>query len=138
MLFDVVRYALRPPMPGVRDALAALAERHAPIVVTARHSWAAPMTERWLVRHGLRPFLAGVFTNSTRLPAAPYKLLTLRELGVDPPVAGAGSTAPPPARHGIARIYLHDWPRNRGLPYPPTVRVVPSLGVLARELSQRS
>jgi hypothetical protein len=135
MVFDVLRYTVRSPMPGVREALSRLAERHAPIVVTARHSWAAPMTERWLVKHGLRPLLSGVFTNQTRLPPAAYKLLTLRSLDVHSHVEDDGSIALYLARHGIRQVYLHDWPRNRNLPYPSSVRVVSSLTALADELT---
>jgi hypothetical protein len=136
LVFDRVRYALRTPMPGAREALARIAERHRPVLVTARGWWMAPTTERWLVRHGLRPFLGAVYTNQGPLPAAAYKLVTLKKLGIDTHLDDDGSIAYYLARHGLPRVYLQDWPRNRGLPYPPSVRVVASLDALYADLAR--
>jgi hypothetical protein len=133
---DRVRYALRSPMPGACDALARVSEHRRLVVVTARGWWMADATDRWLVRHGLRPFFDAVHTNHSDLPAAVYKLLTLRALGVDCHLDDDGSIAYYLARHGLPRVYLHDWRRNRGLPYPPAVQVVTSLAQLPAHLAR--
>ncbi len=128
--FEIARYSGRRPLPGVREALAALAERRRLLVLSGRRWVVRPLVWRWLARNGLAAYVAEVHLNDAHLPSALFKLYTTQRLGVAEHVDDDGATAYYLARHGLT-VYLCDWPRNRGLPYPPSVRVVPDLGAVA-------
>jgi hypothetical protein len=132
--FEVARYSGRRPLPGVRDALAALAEQRRLVVLSGRRWVVRPLVWRWLRRHGLAPYIADVHLNDAHLPSAQYKLYTLRRLGATEHVDDDGATAYYLASHGGVTVYLCDWPRNRGLPYPASVKVVRGLGGVADRL----
>ncbi len=134
---DALRYTGRRPLPGVREELAALADLRTPVIVTARHARTLPLIRRWLERHGLAPFIQAVYANGTGLPSAHFKLLTLRQHRIVEHVDDDGSIVYYLARHGLRRVYLRDWPRNRGLPYPPNVLVVRSLREVADDIRRR-
>ena len=93
-----------------------------------------PLVWRWLRRHGLAPYIADVHLNDAHLPSAQFKLYTLRRLGATEHVDDDGATAYYLAFHGGVTVYLCDWPRNRGLPYPASVRVVRGLAGVAGAL----
>ncbi|HEY7068111.1 MAG TPA: hypothetical protein VII06_42060 [Chloroflexota bacterium] len=131
---EFARYARRAPLPGVRDALARLATVRRLVVVSGRRWVVRPLVRRWLARHGLDPHVAAIYLNDVALPSAQFKLWTLRRLGIGEHVDDDGATAYYLASHGGVIVYLCDWPRNRGLPYPPGVRPVPSLLALAERL----
>jgi phosphoglycolate phosphatase-like HAD superfamily hydrolase len=132
--FEIARYSGRSPLPGVRGALAALAERRRLVVLSGRRWVVRPLVWRWLRRHGLAPYVAEVYLNDVHLPSAQYKLHTLQYLGATEHVDDDGATAYYLARHGGVTVYLCDWPRHRGLPYPPSVQVVRGLPDVARRL----
>jgi len=131
---EVARYGGRQPLPGVREALARLATVRRLVVVSGRRWVVRPLVRRWLARHGLAAFVADVYLNDVALPSAQFKLWTLRRLGIGEHVDDDGATAHYLASHGAVIVYLCEWPRNRGLPYPPGVRPVPSLLALAYRL----
>jgi hypothetical protein len=131
---EFARYAGRQPLPGVRDALARLATVRRLVVVSGRRWVVRPLVRRWLARHGLAEFVADVYLNDVALPSAQFKLWTLRRLAIGEHVDDDGATAHYIASHSAILVYLCDWPRNRGLPYPPGVEPVPSLLALARRL----
>jgi hypothetical protein len=134
---EVARYLARRPMPEVRDALAELATRRHPVVVSGRSWLVRALVERWLERYGLAPYVAAVYLNDVALPSAQFKLSVLQRLGIGEHVDDDGATALYLARHGIA-VYLCDWPRNRGLPYPTNVQPVRSLLEVPRRLQPAS
>ena len=131
--FEIARYSGRQPLPGVRDALAALAERRRLLVLSGRRWVVRPLVWRWLARNGLAEYVAEVHLNDAHLPSAQFKLYTAQRLGVAEHVDDDGATAYYLARHGLT-VYLCDWPRNRSLPYPPGVRVVRNLAEVPRRL----
>jgi FMN phosphatase YigB (HAD superfamily) len=132
---EVARYTGRRPLPGVREALAALADRRRLFVLSGRRWVVRPLVERWLERYGLAPYVSAVYLNDAYLPSAQYKLHTLQGLGASEHVDDDGATAYYLARHGGITVYLCDWPRNRGLPYPGTVQVVRNLSEVVRYLA---
>jgi hypothetical protein len=131
---EIARYSGRQPLPGVREALAALAEQRRLLVLSGRRWVVRPLVWRWLRRHGLADYVAEVHLNDVHLPSAQFKLYAIRRLGAREHVDDDGATAYDLARHGDVTVYLCDWPRNRGLPYPAGVQVVRGLGEVPRRL----
>ena len=128
---DHLRFDLRRPLPGVREALRALRETHRLVVVTGRRS----SPRHWLRWHGLASPLDGLIFNSTELRSAHYKLAVSEALEAVAHIDDDGPTAQLIAERGSARPILRDWPRNRGLPYHPRVERVADLPALAALLA---
>lgn len=133
--FEVLRYGGRQPLPGVRAAIAELARYRRLVVVSGRRWVVRPLVQRWLARHGLAPYVAAVHLNEVALPSKQFKLWTLQRLGIGEHVDDDGATAYYLASHGAIVVYLCEWPRNRGLAYPPGVQPVRNLAALARRLA---
>ncbi|MBI4492164.1 MAG: hypothetical protein HY690_05165 [Chloroflexi bacterium] len=131
-----LRYGGRRPLPGVAEGLAAMAGRRELVLVTGRSWQARPLIEAWLERHGLRGYFAAIYANNTRLTTAQFKLWMARQLDAQEHVDDDGSIAYYLAHHGLRRVFLRTWWRNRGLPYPPHVIVVGSLVELAEHLAR--
>lgn len=124
---DPVRFDLRRPLPGAREALAELRELRTLLLLTGRRS----PPDRWLRRHGFAPLLDGVVINETPLRSPHFKLEAIAELGASAHIDDDGRTVQLLAQRSQAQPYLRDWPRNRGLPYDDRVRRVADLGALA-------
>jgi hypothetical protein len=135
---EVGRYSRRQPLPGVREAIPELAAVRRLVVVSGRRWVVRPLVRRWLALHGLTDYVADVHLNDVHLPSAQFKLWTLQRLGIGEHVDDDGATAYYLARHSAVVVYLCDWPRNRGLPYPAGVRPVRNLLEVARRLRQQS
>ena len=131
---EFARYGGRQPLAGVREALARLATVRRLVVVSGRRWVVRPLVRRWLARHGLAEYVADVYLNDVALPSAQFKLWTLQRLAIGEHVDDDGATAHYLASHSAVVVYLCDWPRNRGLPYPEGVQPVPSLLALAHRL----
>ncbi|MEE8422328.1 MAG: hypothetical protein V3S31_06080 [Dehalococcoidia bacterium] len=124
---DHLRFDLRRPLHEAKDALEQLSTHRRLVVLTGRRSNPEP----WLRRHGLAAFIDGVAFNDTTSASAHFKLHRLAELGADEHIDDDGPTAQLLAERGAARVYLRDWPRNRGLAYSHAVTRVDDLGALA-------
>ncbi len=120
--WETVRYMGRKPLPGIREGLQALVKVRRPVLVTGRSWFARNLIQRWLERYDLAQFFDQVLPNNTNLATAHFKLWTAQHLGHGEHVDDDGSVAFYLAHHGV-RVFLRDWPRNRGLPYPPEVTV---------------
>jgi hypothetical protein len=138
VLMHTVRYLGRKPMPDAREGLLAIREHREVLLVTARSALILPLIEAWLRQHNLRDCFAAVFANDTTLRSAQFKLHKVRELGAGEHIDDDGATAYYLARHSLPRVYLRDWPRNRGLPYPANVEVVGSLMEIAERLARET
>lgn len=123
----------RRPLPGVREGLTALAAVRRPVLVTGRSWLSRRLIQRWLERYQLAGFFHDVVPNNTNLSTAHFKLWTARRLGHGEHVDDDGSIAYYLAANGI-RVFLRDWPRNRGLPYPAGVTVYRDLREVAETL----
>ncbi len=130
-LVDRPRFALRRPLPGAREALARLAAERRLVVLTGRRT----SPGRWLARHGLAGFVEAVRINEDRLASPHYKLAAVEELGAAEHIDDDPRTVQLLAERAACRVFLRDWPRNRGLPYAPGVTRVDDLGALARLLA---
>jgi hypothetical protein len=126
-LVKLLRYAWRPPLAGVREGLAALAEVRTVILLSGRPESARDETERWLERHQVREYFSQVLLNDRGLPNASFKLLTVRERGSREHIDDDGRVAYFLARDAGQTVYLVSWVGNAGLTYPPSVHRVGSL-----------
>ena len=130
------RYSFRRPMPDILMGVAELAKVREVHVVSARSHAGKDLTQRWLEAQGLMRHISDIHLKPAGVPSFHFKYETLRSLGAAEHVDDDGSTADYLARHGGIRVYLCDWPLNRGLAYPPSVRVVPGVTALARMLKE--
>lgn len=130
---DRLRFDFRRPLPEALAALAALAERRRVVVLTGRRTSPAG----WLRRHGLEPFVDRVVVNDTALSSPHFKLRWTAELAASEHVDDDGRTVQFLAQRSPVRVFLRDWPRNRGLPYADGVTRVADLLQFARLLTEQ-
>ena len=133
-----LRYARRSPRRGAAEALAAAAVSYRLIALTGRDWRGRPATERWLDRHHLLAYFDTVRMNDSarhgpRLRAARFKEAVCAQLGVVRHIEDDPATAALLARNGVA-VDLIDWPRSRGLDFPPGVTRRADLQALAHAL----
>jgi len=133
--WETLRYMGRRPLPDVREGLEALKEVRRPLLVTGRSWFARHLIQRWLERYDLACYFSEVLPNNTDLATAHFKLWTAQRLGHGEHVDDDGSVAYYLGKHGV-RVFLRDWPRNRGLPYPASVTVYRHLTEVAECLSK--
>ena len=126
-LGQTLRYSWRPPMPDVREGLAALADLRRLVLLSGRPESARSATELWLKRHSLADYFSEVVLNDRHLPNAAFKLATARERNVREHIDDDGRVAFFLAQDAPRKVYLISWRANAGLPYPPTVHRVRSL-----------
>ena len=115
-----LRHRGRRPVPGAGAALRAARRQHRVVLLSGRSWRARPATEAWLRRHGLAPHLDAVILNDSGLPAAEFKRRAAAQHGLVRLVDDDARTAALLARDGLT-VDLIDWPRNRGLDFPPGV-----------------
>lgn len=128
---DHLRFDFRSPMPGVHEALRALATARRLIIVTGRRT----QPTWWLRRHGLDGLVERVVVNDTGLKSPHFKLEALRALGAEEHVDDDPRTAQLLAEATGTRVFLCDWPQNRDLPYDARVDRVRDLHDLATRLT---
>jgi hypothetical protein len=131
---DRVRYANRTPRAGLREALSELSRSRRIVVITGRPVTLREPMERWLSTHGVDSVISELFLKPEGEPVARHKLETSRRLGIEEFVEDDGRTVRYLADHGLNRVFLVDWPRNRGS-YPPSVQVVAGLADVARAIA---
>ncbi len=116
-IVDPLRFELRRPLPGMHDALHRLSEVRTVILLTGRRS----DPTRWLRRHGLDQYFDRILINDGPLESAHYKLEAVTRLGAAEHVDDDGRTAQLLAQRSATRVFLCDWPRNRGVTDTPGV-----------------
>lgn len=115
------RYALRRPMPGAREALAALQQRYECHVLSARGEQARRLTERWFEHHfGRVPRLH--LRPRWRETSAAFKVRMVQELRPIAHFEDDPHTAAWVAEF-VPAVFLVDWWRNRWLDAPRVHRV---------------
>lgn len=132
----LIRYDWRVPMPLVADGLRRLGEVSRLILLSGRPDASRKATERWLARHGLRDYFSEIVLNDRGLSNAAFKLVTLRERGINHHVDDDGRVAYFLATDAPRTVFLIAWRRNAGLPYPPTVHRVRDLVEAAERMRQ--
>lgn len=128
--FDHARFDLRCPLPRIASALAEVHALREVVLLTGRRTSPLP----WLRRHGLEVYLDRLMINETALRSPHFKLEAIGRLGAVEHVDDDGCTAQLIAERGVARVYLCDWPRNRGPRYHQRVTRVADLAGYAELL----
>lgn len=118
--FETIKYLGRVPMPRAREGLVAMSEVRRPVIITGRSFLAKEIVAAWLKRYDMAQFFDGIYPNNTDVGTRLYKLHTLRNMGITEHADDDGAISYYLARKGI-QIYLRDWSRNVGLPYPDGV-----------------
>ena len=131
---DHLRFDLRAPMPGIREAIEALRPLRRLAIVTGRRTPPAA----WLRWHHLDALVDEVVVNETALKSPHFKLDALRAMSAREHVDDDPRTVQLLAQASNTRVFLCDWPRNRDLDYDPRVERIANLGALAALLTDPS
>ncbi len=137
-LFENLKYFGRDPMPAAREGIIAVSEYRTPIIVTGRSYLAKQIIESWLKKHQMQEYFAAIYANNTALPTRQFKLHMLRRLNIDEHVDDDGAITYYLAKKGIRQLFLRDWPRNEGLPYPDNVRHFTNIAEIASDLAKKA
>ncbi|PKN79308.1 MAG: hypothetical protein CVU47_10820 [Chloroflexi bacterium HGW-Chloroflexi-9] len=132
-LLDHLRFDLRRPLPGARDALIRLGTVRRLVVLTGRRS----QPRWWFRRHGFEGLFERVILNEGPRKSPHFKLEAVAALGSAEHIDDDPRTVQLLAERSNARVFLRDWPRNRDLPYHPRVERVRDLEDLADRLGAR-
>ena len=124
---DHLRFDLRRPLPGAKSALERLSRHRRLVLLTGRRS----DPSYWLRWHGLDRFYSQILINDGQFKSPHYKLEQVSQLGAAEHVDDDGRTAQLLAERSDARVYICDWPRNRGLDLDPAVQRIANLEALA-------
>lgn len=127
---DHLRFDVRRPLPGAREALARLRAVRQLVVVTGRRTYPG----WWMRRHGFATLFDRVVVNETLLKSPHYKLEALSLLDAAEHIDDDPRTAQLLAQRSRARIFLRDWPTNRAVDLDPRVERVRDLAELADRL----
>ena len=133
-----VKYIRRSPLPDAPEGLRAIKEHRDMILITSRNSLVQKRVEHWLERHGIRELFDAVHTNHLGIPSPEFKWHMVSQQGIDEFIDDDGRVADFLARRGLRRVYLRDWPRNRGYKYPESVIRVENLIQVAERLANNS
>lgn len=128
--FDHLRFDFRRPLSGIAQALSEVHAHREVVLLTGRRTSPRP----WLRKHGIEEHIDRIVINETPLRSPHYKLEAIEQLGAAEHVDDDGRTAQLIAERGAARVYLCDWPRNRGPRYHERVTRVASLAAYAQLL----
>ncbi len=133
-----LRYFGRRPMPGAREGLIQVNAQRNLVIITGRSFLAKKIVEAWLKRYELDKYILGVYANFTDQSTRKYKLYLLREFGITEHADDDGGIIYYLAKRGIAHLYLRDWARNQGLPYPSNVLHFQQISEIARDIEKRA
>lgn len=125
-----LRYVGRRTRPGALAAVRAAAQRGLVIVLTGRSERGRRQTRAWLDREGFGEHVDELIMNGGGLSSARHKERVLAARPVRLHADDDAATAALLARCGVA-VALLDWPRNRGLDFPPSVTRYPNMHLLA-------
>ncbi|MFQ5872687.1 MAG: hypothetical protein ACE5JL_02650 [Dehalococcoidia bacterium] len=134
-LLKRLQYLGRGPMGDARAGLLAIKEHRNLVLITSRSGLVHGSVESWLSRHGMLELFEAVHTNNTGLSSPEFKWHMISEQGIEEFVDDDGRVADLLARMGLKRVYLRDWPRNRGYRYPDNVVRVASLREVSEQLA---
>ncbi|MEE9198808.1 MAG: hypothetical protein V3U26_03310 [Dehalococcoidia bacterium] len=127
VVLETLKYLGRSPMPDAHAALLAIKEHRDLVLITSRSGLVQGLVESWLARNRMLELFDAVHTNHTGLRSPEFKWHMVSQQGIREFIDDDGRVADLLARKGLKRIYLRDWPRNRGYRYPENVVRVGSL-----------
>lgn len=130
-LFLKLKYLGRWPLPGALAAIRAICDSRTPVLVTSRNAAGRELIDAWLKKHGFAELFHEVHANGLGLPSPEFKWLMCSRLGIEEFVDDDGRVAEFLSRRGLKKVFLRDWPRNRGYDYPPNVTRVSNLDEVA-------
>ena len=130
-----LKYLGRSPLPDAYPALLAIKEHRDLVLITSRTGLVQRLVESWLDRNRMLELFQAVHTNHTGLPSPEFKWHVVSKQGIREFVDDDGRVADLLARKGLKRVYLRDWPRNRGYQYSDNVVRVGSLAEVAEHLA---
>lgn len=115
-----VRYLMRPPRAGAKEAVRTAAKSGRVMILTGRHERGRKRTQAWLEHHGFDSMVEELVMNNSSLKTARFKEVVLRDRGAALHIDDDAATCALLARNSI-EVGLVSWPRNRGLEYPDGV-----------------
>jgi hypothetical protein len=135
-LFEDLKYFGRDPMPAAREGIIAGSQYRTPVIITGRSYLAKSIIDVWLKKYKMEEYFSAIYANNTVLPTRQFKLYMLRRLNIDEHVDDDGAITYYLAKKGIKQLFLRDWPRNQGLPYPENVTHFTNIAEIARFLAR--
>ena len=135
-LVETAKYFGRDPMANARDGIIAVSQYRTPVIITGRSYMAKSIIDAWLKKYKMEEYFSAIYANNTALPTRQFKLHMLRRLKIEEHVDDDGAITYYLAKKGIRQLYLRDWDRNEGLPYPPNVAHFTNISEIATMLSR--
>lgn len=129
-----LKYYGRKPLPDALSGIRDISKHRTPILVTSRNGHGADIIHRWLKTNGFLELFDEVHSNDLGLPSPDFKWRMCSELGIDEFVDDDGRVADLLSQNGLSRVFLRDWPRNRGYDYPDNVIRVNSIPDIVHHL----
>jgi hypothetical protein len=136
LFFENAKYYGRDPMEGAREGIIAVSQYRTPIIITGRSYLAKGIIEAWLKKYNMNEYFEAIYANNTALPTRQFKLHMLRRLNINEHVDDDGAITYYLATKGIKQLYLRNWPRNIGLPYPKNVERFTDITEIAQSLAK--
>lgn len=136
-LVEDLKYFGRDPMEAAREGIIAVSQYRTPIIITGRSYMAKTIIDAWLKRYKMEEYFAAIYANNTALPTRQFKLYMLRRLNIDEHVDDDGAITYYLAKKGVKQLFLRDWSRNQGLPYPQNVIHFTNIAEIAQYLSRK-
>ena len=130
-----LKYYGRRPLEDAREGIESISEFRTPVLVTSRNGLGAGLIEAWLKAHGFLHLFREIRSNCMGLRSPDFKWHMCSELGIEEFVDDDGRVADHLSRKGLSRVFLRDWPRNRGYDYGENVTRVTGLTEVARHLA---
>ena len=129
-----LKYYGRKPLPDALSGIREISKYRTPILVTSRNGHGSDIILSWLKANGFLEFFNDVHSNNLGLPSPDFKWRICSELGIEEFVDDDGRVADLLSRNGLARVFLRDWPRNRGYDYSENVIRVNSIPDIVHHL----
>ena len=130
-----LKYYGRRPLEDAREGIESISEFRTPVLVTSRNGLGVGLIEGWLKAHGFLHLFREIRSNNLGLRSPDFKWHMCSELGIEEFVDDDGRVADHLSRKGLSRVFLRDWPRNRGYQYGDNVTRVTGLTEVARHLA---
>jgi hypothetical protein len=137
-IVEQVRYFGRQPMPGAKEGLAEMSAHRNLIIITGRSYLARKIVEAWLKRYEMDKYIQRVYANFTDQPTRKYKLYLLRHFNITEHADDDGGIVYYLSKMGVSHLYLREWRRNVGLPYPTNVMKFTRITEIARDVERRA
>ena len=138
LFFSIIlrcKYIGRIHMADAKSGLEHIGEHRSLILVTSRTVFGHGLIRSWLVKYGLLDIFDRIYSNNTGLPSPDFKCYMAKKLGFDEFIDDDGQVADALSKQGLGKVYLRDWPKNRGYNYMHNVIRIHNLEEVARYVS---